>query len=566
MAKDRTKRFLKNADGAVAATYALALVPLIAVAGLAFDYARMAGLDTELQNAADQAALAGATQLDRRAGSMERAIAAIQGGLVTNRTLFANDGDDLDVDLPTTNIVFFSSRADAEAGINSFTDVSRFAEAGFVSVTVETRSANYALTPIVGALRGDVFSSAVAGLGSALCRIPPLMVCNPDEDRDLPNGEPGATFDNVTPGSGILVVAGQSGGGAGFWEPGNYGFLDLGNGAAAVAEGLGWLGPGGGCTSIDGADTISPDEEIDTEPGLNGGAIDSINTRFDIYQNNSTCPSDNGTEGDVCPSALNTRKDLVQSSSSLPINNKNSCKVSDPQSTGWHEPNNPYDPGSNRLLDFDSATPDAIPDSMGHPRDTCHAWDNIGDCADGRFGDGLWDRNAYFRTHYTRGDTSRWLEADWKANLQSAANMEPIAPSDINSVTRYQVYQWEIANAGRVIDGVEILAPHNVPTNKENHSTAICSQFSGYGDGVEDPDRRVFTIAVINCKAEGIKGKSKDVQIADWIDVFLVQPSADRDHTDKFDMYFEFIRKTDLTVTGVNNAALIRRDVPYLVQ
>ena len=42
------------------------------VGGLAFDYARMASLDTELQDAADQAALAAASQLDRRPDAAAR--------------------------------------------------------------------------------------------------------------------------------------------------------------------------------------------------------------------------------------------------------------------------------------------------------------------------------------------------------------------------------------------------------------------------------------------------------------------------------------------------------------
>ena len=49
-------------DGAVAPTVALSLVGLIAAGGIAFDYARMASLDTELQSAADQAALGAAVR------------------------------------------------------------------------------------------------------------------------------------------------------------------------------------------------------------------------------------------------------------------------------------------------------------------------------------------------------------------------------------------------------------------------------------------------------------------------------------------------------------------------
>ena len=74
--------------GAVAPTVALSLVGLIAVGGLAVDYARLESLDTELQQAADQAALGAVTQLDQQSGAIARATAAAQG-LLSNNTLFA---------------------------------------------------------------------------------------------------------------------------------------------------------------------------------------------------------------------------------------------------------------------------------------------------------------------------------------------------------------------------------------------------------------------------------------------------------------------------------------------
>src|SRR5690606_10192586 len=147
----------RNETGAAAALYALALPALVAAAGIAFDYARVASMDTELQNAADQAALAGATQLDRLPGAQTRAAAAAQGGLVTNSTLFANDGGAREVAVPV--LTFFETRADAEAGTNGFNNPANAADdarAGFVRVTVEVRQANYALTPVVGALFGEL--------------------------------------------------------------------------------------------------------------------------------------------------------------------------------------------------------------------------------------------------------------------------------------------------------------------------------------------------------------------------------------------------------------------------
>src|SRR5437762_10708982 len=80
-----------NSEGAVAPTVALSLIGLVAIGGVAFDYAHLAAMDTELQQAADQAALAAATQLDGQTGAIARATAAAQS-LITNKTLLASGG------------------------------------------------------------------------------------------------------------------------------------------------------------------------------------------------------------------------------------------------------------------------------------------------------------------------------------------------------------------------------------------------------------------------------------------------------------------------------------------
>ena len=54
------------------------MVALIAAGGIAFDYARLAAMDTELQDAADQAALAAASQLDRQTGACARGRGCIE--------------------------------------------------------------------------------------------------------------------------------------------------------------------------------------------------------------------------------------------------------------------------------------------------------------------------------------------------------------------------------------------------------------------------------------------------------------------------------------------------------
>ena len=84
-------KLARDTQGAVAPTVALSLFALIAAGGIAFDYARLAALDTELQNAADQAALAAASQLDGRAGACA-ARPARPRTCSSIKALMANDG------------------------------------------------------------------------------------------------------------------------------------------------------------------------------------------------------------------------------------------------------------------------------------------------------------------------------------------------------------------------------------------------------------------------------------------------------------------------------------------
>ena len=109
---------LRSEKGSVAPTVALSLVALIGAGGLAFDYARLATMDTELQNAADHAALAGASQLDKKTGACARANAAIQT-LVTNRTLLANDAGGMAVTIPS------EATCDATGSVRFYQDKQR---------------------------------------------------------------------------------------------------------------------------------------------------------------------------------------------------------------------------------------------------------------------------------------------------------------------------------------------------------------------------------------------------------------------------------------------------------
>jgi Flp pilus assembly protein TadG len=516
--RHRPRSFRHDQSGAVAATYALALIPLVAIAGMGFDYARLAGMDSELQNAADQAALAAATQLTADDGACARASAAAVG-LVANLTLLAS-GD---------NAVTVPSEPDCDAAgsIRFWQDKDKTtaadadANARYVEVFVNARSVDYALLPVTGLIAsGNIQGIALAGLGSSICKLPPVMMCNPRESDD-------SDFDaEFYVGKGIRLIANDGGGGYG---PGNFGYLETnaGNGAQATAETLGREEVPGDCVASD---------SVTTKPGEQLSVLDALNTRFGIYNSvNNAC----GNDGALCPPSANARQDLL---------NKNPNNNSAVGNAGFQVGDNPYRPTSPVN---DIANP-ALLDPMGYPRDKCHAISQTGSCTLGRVGDGNWDRNAYFVSN-----SHIWSSVP-SASLFSTYGNEP-ADATLRP-TRYQVYLYEYLNNKMALRQVGNLKAQGTPLFNP----------PGIAPGGASPDRRVLTIAVVNCTAEEVQGRTEGVEVEDWIDVFLVEPSVTRGHglgniTEKSDVYIEVIGQSTLG-GGATAGQEIRKDVPYLIE
>ena len=521
-------RLLRSRDAAIAPTVALSLAGLVAVGGIAFDYSRVASMDTELQSAADQAALAAATQLDGEDGARDRATAAARD-LIANLTYFANDSGGTAVDIPETNITFYEGY-DPDTGQKSpVADTDE--EANYVLVTVEARRANYALTPIVAALHGDAQASAFATLDSAYCNLPPFMMCKPNA-----NFNPAAHI-----GHGLRLVIGAAA------APGNFGFLQTGFGTGAdnLAKAIGWNGSAGGCVAARG---------VVTEPGDKQSVRAAINTRFDMSDTGQTCPA-----GGTCSPSTNSRKDLVHGSS---------CAANGGQ--GWGEAPNPYRaPNTTPLGPTNKMDPShTYPDIMGHPRDLCHAVSETGTCAGGRVGDGNWDRDAYFQVNYgwtaPGTGTNSWTT---KTGLSATA-------------TRYQVYLWEAAHplpSGAGQPGIGTNQSVGSGGNQRWASSwtgntpapqRTC-RAPGVAPGNLDTDRRVTAIAVVDCT--GLNGRDT-VKPTDWVDVFLVEPTIRRPdpksavRTDDGDVYVEIIGTRPLPGVNQTIGNVVRRDVPRLIE
>jgi Flp pilus assembly protein TadG len=550
------RRLTGNKRGAVAPTVALSLFALIGVGGIAFDYARMASLDTELQNAADQAALAAAAQLDGQSGACARAAAAASS-LLTNTTLFANEtgaraitvDNEGDCDA-TDNIRFYKSydQATDTPGDAATTD----AEAKVVIVDVNPREAFFALTPIVAAIRsGSLDAEAVASLGTAICKVPPVMICNPAEPSGNTNKD--LAFDPAAyVGKGLKLVSVGNSNGA--WAPGNFGYLDTGSSVSnpnvELRQALGWSGSPGDCSPLSG---------VETRTGAGTSVTPALNTRFDIYEKVTggetadSCPG-----GGICPPSINATKDVVRKSA--PANDKQ-CAVMN--NSEWQLPDNQYLPTS-PTADLPDTT---VIDAMGHPRDKCHAVSVAGSCTpNSKIGDGNWDRNAYFRVNYG------WTAAQWPGFINSG-----ISPITTSTPTRYQVYRWEIANRDTTIGGKTILPsvggrPYGSPPDaKIDFDQPNCSQLQGYGGGIvpggANVDRRRISGAVLNCNAWNVHGGGGTVYpVLKWIELFLVEPSLNRPRTDANDVYVEVISETIAGGGNETAAQVVRRDVPYLIK
>lgn len=527
-------QLIDDRGGAVAPTLALSLFALVAAAGIAFDYARMATMDSELQNAADQAALAAASQLTGDVGACSRAAAAA-ANMLTNSTFLSNDSGGRAVVIPNEpecddlgQIRFYQNIDKTLAATND-------SNANFVEVEVNPRTAFFALTPVVHAFSsGPITAIAFATLGEAYCKVPPVMICNPQETASSTIFDPG-----IMDGVGLRLVS--VGSGTGGWAPGNFGYLDmdgLSNGAPGLREGLGWGVPPTGCIEETG---------LDTKPGATVTVTDAVNTRFDIYDSNVSCPS-----GGTCPASINSVKDVRRPADA---NGGNACRM---HNQGWQLPSSGYY-GSGSIPS--SATvpldPSVTPTAMGFPRDMCHAVDSgVAGACSGPIGDANWDRDAYFRTNYRRPDGSYWTPVDW----QRETGLGP-------TPTRFDVYEWEIQNRGLLIDGVTILGPNPSGATGSTltaHGRPVCSPTKGYGDGQvpgpSTPDRRKITVAVVNCLEQGVNGNSTNVQTVGWLEAFLVEPSLNRARTNAGDVYVEVI---GATTSGVQ---LVSKKVPYLIE
>lgn len=264
------KKQRKDQRGAMAVITVICLSLLAGAIAIAVEIGGYLNMATQLQHAADASALAGATQLDKAPGAIARARFAAMGALVNNRQSFANDNDPdgENVVIETADISFLSA-------LNPRLEVDITApdadeEAIFIEVNVSPRAVNYTFAALVtNNSSATAGARAVAGLGEAICSVPPVMICNPSET--LTN----TSFDaDAHRGRGIIL---KSAGSNSAWAPGNFGLLALNNHNLStndIRDAMGRINPYAMCFSTDG--------NLGSKPGQSTAVAQGFNVRFDI--------------------------------------------------------------------------------------------------------------------------------------------------------------------------------------------------------------------------------------------------------------------------------------------
>src|SRR5215475_6570378 len=269
--------------GSILAVSAIGMTAVLLAVGLAVDISHLYLVGTELQNAADAAALAGASALN--AGStgitkaVDRAVAAM------NKYEFNGTG----VTINREDVHFAVNLSEFDGGGAGQSEAAAAATPGnirFVQVTVPPKSVSIFFATV--ALAGntiDLTRRAVAGQSvpiNIICNIAPFSVLQDDVTGAPLNPDPGCPNQTVFTQGCTYTFRLSSGNGA---SAGDYLILALGGdrGGGDLRRRLG--------IGDDRCHTVC--ETVSTEPGVTAGPVrQGLNTRFDIYQGAGLDPAD----------------------------------------------------------------------------------------------------------------------------------------------------------------------------------------------------------------------------------------------------------------------------------
>ena len=523
----RTKRrLLLDTRGSMTIPGIFLFTMLIAVSGLAIDMQRVFGVHGEMQAFVDNAALAAAAELDGQSTALTRAYnaacgtpcSAAQGPLVGGPAGSARFASDTTL---TVRKVTFLSQLDNDPGPlgatptaleissgwvrctfdndpnldgvpnptwtpgNCNTDPARARDTKFVEVVAAERTVQFLMLPVADVILTMVGAPPITDQARLRLRATAgfrRSICN---NVPLMICNPSEITNGK--GSDFLYTPGQMilarmQEKGAAWEPPNFGLLNSFTGEGDDLKLRDALG-------LVSPGTICTDDEVTVKPGQNvGPVIQGINTRFDMYQGAlnpepAYRPAPNVVRGMQAKGKGNACQTEV-STTSMPL------------------------PRDNCFMD--PPTPGAGP---------CVAYNGVE-----RFGDGNWARDQY-----------------WAMNHPGV-----MPPAGYATMSRYQVYRYEIAN--------------NLDVNGNEQTRPSCyNDVANPPDTHPDRDRRLAYVAVVNCiENAGNLGSGTFVPVKAYAKIFMTEPVGHTDWTgmertvDGVTVKWPNINNADLPIEIVN--------------
>jgi Flp pilus assembly protein TadG len=325
-----------DTSGVILPYVTVMLVVIIGLALLAVDGARYQSLQTQMQAAADAAALAGAAELNGQTGARSRATAAINNYLSNQLS-----GMGITTAVQHSAPAYYSALPAANQLPSNGTAATDDADAHFVLVTI-TPVTVPTLFPVSFLAAGatNSFSAgaqAVAGMDENICGIPPVYVCNPWEGTGTSLSSALANQAQIRKQL-QLLNDGTNG-------PGHFGWLVPPDGNVSASNLQEWI-------SVTSPKTCYSTNTVNLNVGAKQSTLNGFNVRLDI-----------GADGTHAPD-VNVRKGYA------PPSNGNFCNATTASS-----------PTTSRAL----------------PQDACYA---SGTCPFSYQGDGQWDCASYWSTEH----------------------------------------------------------------------------------------------------------------------------------------------------------------------
>ena len=266
----------RDEDGSVLIWSTLVIFIIIGMVGLGIDGARILNLNSNLQEIADAAALAGAQKLDGSSGAIDNAKTAAVTLLQADATQSVSGNILKWSDVSASGFVIVSSGANGPKFFKSDgTATTDPKEAARIQVTTAVRNVSPTFSLISNITSLSTSATATAQVSYSVCAPVQSFICNPYEDQEAASEKGSASnwTANVLPGQMVKLTSGTGG------APGNWGFI-----APPNVNGNPWnLIPYWSQLRPSSCQVVSPSDLVNSPDTGNNGkkAVAGMNVRFD---------------------------------------------------------------------------------------------------------------------------------------------------------------------------------------------------------------------------------------------------------------------------------------------